>query len=242
MKQAQWNRKSEAKTILYKVYQFLIFSAATSGQCFQMDRIQEILNSQPYLLFPKGLSSISIRLNGCLLYSFCFSTLQINPYSKFFYPFTNSSTKYSQLTCDFPFLLITSMAERKLFLQSSIFLGFLLAKHYTPHYLFMIWQIRIPFLCGSLNSCCSQPTERVAKYLSTVICIYRLTDGCTGFTYYFLAEPIDLTLLLERELLFVKDLFLKGVSIFLNFDRYKSLQPLSVLRFSSTGSSCCTSP
>lgn len=64
----------------------------------------------------------------------------------------------------------------------------------------------------------------------------------TGLVSFFFAESNeDLILLFDRELL-EKDLFLDGVSKFLNLQRYISLYPLSVRLFYSAGSWFWMSP
>lgn len=64
---------------------------------------------------------------------------------------------------------------------------------------------------------------KLERYFRTVICISRVTQGGVLLAYIFFADSAeDRILLLESELL-LKDLFLEGVSKFLNLQRYISL-------------------
>jgi len=76
------------------------------------------------------------------------------------------------------------------------------------------------------------------RYLRTFICISRVIEGGWGFGYVLFAElraAFNLDLLKE---IFVNDWCFFGVSIFLNFDKYKSLYPLSVWKWSSGSFTC----
>lgn len=141
--------------------------------------------------------------------------------------------------------LIVSIADMKLYLQSSILLGLRLIVHYIPKLFFTTKHIRTPFLYKSLKrSWFWSYSWNYSRYLRTLICIWRLMEGSTGLLYFFLLEPTEsLRRDLDKELLW-NDLFFWGVYIFLNLQRYISLYPpLSVLKmFSSFGYSFWTRP
>jgi hypothetical protein len=115
------------------------------------------------------------------------------------------------------------MAVRKLFLQSSMLRGFLLAKQSTSHYLFTIMHSSTPFLKGSRKSSYCSSTPTLERYFRTAICISRVTQGGVLLAYIFFADSAEERILLFESELLLKDRFFEGVSKFLNLQRYISL-------------------
>ena len=94
----------------------------------------------------------------------------------------------------------TPMVVKKLFLQSSMLRGRLLAKQSTSHYFFTIKHSSTPFLNGSRKSSSCSSIPKLERYLSTVICISRVTEGGALLASIFFADSAEeRILLLERE-------------------------------------------